>query len=278
MRVERSIASPSRGCTDVRRLRALLAVSLVIILGLCITNYLALYNDALRIAVKAGEAELNTHAVEGQSAAELAQIALLLGVTSTDAVANVKYLLENNQRIATENATTQRQLAATRTLHQDLSANYKNLEARYSHLEKSKAEMEVRTKAAARRLSQNIATRTSRGLARHVGGAAGESIPVIGTAVVASMLALDVKEACDLMKDVNEMNRSLGLELEDEQTICGAKIPDEKQLAAEVTKNWRAAYQAAIAVAGNLPSAPNVSWSDVKLQVCAVTTVPMVCP
>lgn len=29
---------------------------------------------------------------------------------------------------------------------------------------------------------------------------------------------------------------------EDEQRVCGVKVPDQKQLAADVSKNWQAAY------------------------------------
>jgi hypothetical protein len=92
------------------------------------------------------------------------------------------------------------------------------------------------------------------------------------------MLALDVVDACDLIKEVNEMNRAVGVDVEDEQRVCGVKVPDQKQLAAEVSKNWQAAYLAAANVVGKPPAIPQVSWNDLKTQVCAVTAVPMVCP
>lgn len=241
-------------------------LSLMVIVILCFTNYLALYNDTFRTLL-GGKPPMMAASVtesEKRSAGELAQIALLLGVGAADAAANVKYLLEKSQRAVAENALLQQKLGTVEKLHQDLAVKHRDLE--------------TRTKSAAKKLSTSVATRATRGVARHVGGAAGESIPVVGTAVVAAMLALDVVDACDLIKEVNEMNRSVGVDVEDEQRVCGVKVPDQKQLAADVSKNWQAAYLAAANVVGKPPAIPQVSWNDLKAQVCAVTAVPMVCP
>jgi len=255
-------------------------VSLTVISVLCITNYLALYNDTFRTLLGGKSPVMAASVVESEkhSATALAQIALLLGVGAADAATNVKFLLEKSQKTFAENALLQQKLGTAEKLHQDLALKHRDLETKHFHLEKSKAEMEARSKTAAKKLSASVATRTTRGVARHVGGAAGESIPVVGTAVVAAMLALDVVDACDLIKEVNEMNRSVGVDVEDEQQVCGVKVPDQKQLAADVSKNWQAAYLAAANAVGKPPAIPQVSWNDLKAQVCAVTAVPMVCP
>ena len=241
-------------------------VSLTAISVLCITNYLALYNDTFRTLLGGKSPVMGASVVESEkhSATALAQIALLLGVGAADAATNVKFLLDKSQKTVAENALLQQKLGTAEKLHQDLALKHRDLE--------------TRTKMAAKKLSTSVATRATRGVARHVGGAAGESIPVVGTAVVAAMLALDVVDACDLIKEVNEMNRSVGVDVEDEQWICGVKVPDQKQLAADVSKNWQAAYLAAANAVGKPPAIPQVSWNDLKAQVCAVTAVPMVCP
>jgi len=255
-------------------------LSLIVIGVLCLTNYLALYNDTFR-ALLGGKHPVMAASVaesENRSAGELAQIGLLLGVGAADVAANVNYLLEKNQKTIAENALLQQKFGMAEKLHQDLAIKHRHLQTQHFHLEKSKAEMETLTKAAAKKLSASVASRATRGVARHVGGAAGESIPVVGTAVVAAMLALDVVDACDLIKEVNEMNRSVGVDVEDEQRVCGVKVPDQKQLAADVSKNWQAAYLASASAIGKPPTIPQVSWNDLKAQVCAVTAVPMVCP
>lgn len=255
-------------------------LSFTVIGVLCLTNYLALYNDTFRTLLggKPPVMAVSVAERENRSAGELTQIGLLLGVGAADAAANVKYLLEKSQKTVAENARLQQKLGTVEKLHQDLAVQHRDLESRHLHLEKSKAEMESRTKAAAKKLSASVASRATRGVARHVGGAAGESIPVVGTAVVAAMLALDVVDACVQIKEVNEMNRSVGVEVEDEQRVCGVKVPDQKQLAADVSKNWQAAYLTAANAIGKPPTIPQVSWNDLKAQVCAVTAVPMVCP
>lgn len=260
--------------------KSLHRLSLIAIGSLCFTNYLTLYNDTFRTLLSSKPPAITTSVTESKkrSDSELEKISLLLGVSATEAAANVKYILEKSQNTVTENTLLKKKLDTTEKLHQDLTVQHRDLKSRHFHLEKSKAEMESRTKTAAKKLSRSVATRATRGVARHIGGAAGESIPVIGTAVVATMLALDVVDACDQIKEVNEMNRSIGVEVEDEQQVCGVKVPDQKQLAAEVSKNWQAAYLSATNVLGKPPAIPQVSWSDLKAQVCAVTAVPMICP
>lgn len=260
--------------------RSLHRMSLIVIGILCLTNYLALYNDRFRTLLGNKLPALTTSAKESEknSYGELAKISLLLGVDATDAAANVKYILEKSQNTVTENSLLKKKLDTTEKLHQDLAVQHRDLKSRHLQLEKSKAEMETRTKTAAKKLSTSVATRATRGVARHIGGAAGESIPVIGAAVVATMLALDVVDACEQIKEVNEMNRSIGVEVEDEQQICGVKVPDQKQLVAEVSKNWQAAYLAATNALGKPPAIPQVPLSDIKAQVCAVTDIPMICP
>lgn len=255
-------------------------LSLIVIGVLCFTNYLALYNDTFR-SLLGGKSPVMAASVpesEKRSAVELAQIALLLGVGAADTAGSIKYLLERSQKTVAENALLQQKLGTAEKLHQDLAVKHRDFQIQHLHLVKSKAEMETRTKAAAKKLSASVASRATRGVARHVGGAAGESIPVVGTAVVAAMLALDVVDACELIRDVNEMNRSVGVDVEDEQRVCGVKVPDQRQLAADVSKNWQAAYLAAANAVGKPPTIPQVSWNDLKSYVCAVTAVPMVCP
>ena len=102
---------------------------------LCFTNYLALYSDTFRTLLggkppmmAASVPEMGSH-----SAGELAQIGLLLGVGAADAAANVKYLLEKSQKTVAENDLLQEKLGTAEKLHQDLTAQYRDLESR--HLE-----------------------------------------------------------------------------------------------------------------------------------------------
>ena len=237
---------------------------MLVIAALCITNYLALFHDEFRIAMLGGGYKEKEPGTEVRATEELERVALSLGVSAADVATNVKYLMEKNNKAVTENAVLHRELNTARKLHQDLSVQHR--------------ELDKRTKVAAQKLSKNVATRTARGVARHLGGAAGESIPVLGTAVIAAMLALDVKDACDLLRDINEMNRSVGVKVVDDNKVCGIKVPDQSELAETVSQNWNAAYQAAAFQVGRPPAIPNVTWNSIKSQVCTVVEVPLACP
>ena len=90
---------------------------------------------------------------------------------------------------------------------------------------------------------------------------------------------MDVKDACDTLKDLNEMSRAVGIEPEDESKVCGVHVPTQEELAAIAMSNWINAYQSAAEVIGRPIALPSVSWDDLKKQVCAMTgKVPMVCP
>lgn len=278
MRLGKNIATESPEAANSRSFPTMTVMGVLLITVLCVTNYLALYNEAFRLAIHGSGLGKSNSQDEGRSAAELAQVALVLGGDASNVAANVKNLLQKTREGAAENAVLQRDLSEARVLHQELFSRHQALEAKHLHLEKMKAELETRTKTATRRFSKDLSTRTTRGVARHLAGAAGEMVPVVGGTLVAAMLAWDVMDACELMKDLNAMNKSVGIEEEDVGAVCGVKIPDHTQLVAAVAKNWKAAYQSAASAVDKPPAVPNVSWSDLKSQVCVVTSVPGVCP
>mgnify|MGYP000880665952 CR=1 FL=1 len=266
---ENAIAKPSSG-------RFILAVLLVGIL--CVTNYLALFNDGFRqLFLGKPTVESVATSLTDRDKAQLALMATMLGVSAVDLASNVKDLAERHKKLAAEKEILSTELGNTRKNHQELSVKHQALEQRYVDLDKAKLDMDTKTKLAAKRLSKSVATRTARGAARHVAGAAGESIPVVGTALIAGMLALDIVDGCELLKEINEMNRAVGADIEDEGKVCGVKVPTQNELATAVTTNWKAAYLAAAEVVGKPPAVPAISWNDLKSEVCAVTTIPMVC-
>ena len=256
-----------------------LHLALLLAAVLCLTNYLALFNEGFRQLFlgipKIGPAST---VISDSDKAQLASMAALLGVSALDVASNVKHLADQHKKLAAEKNSLQMDLVNTKKSHQELSVKHQVLEQRYVDLDKAKLDQDTRTKAAAKRLSKNVSTRTARGISRHVSAAAGESIPVVGTALIAGMLALDVIDGCELLKEVNEMNRAVGTNIEDEGIVCGVRVPTQHELASSVITNWKVAYRAAADAIGNPPSVPVVSWIDLKSQVCAVSAVPMVCP
>ena len=239
------------------------AVFLLLVTTLCLTNYLALFNDGFRDFFRkpAETGQMQARQLEEQLALakeKLAMMTVILGVEVADLVVTMKNHSAHRKHLESENS---------------------KLNARLGTVSREKTEIENRTRHAATRAVRNVSARSARGVARNVAGAAGESLPVIGTAIVAGMVYMDVKDACDTLKDLNEMSRAVGAEPEDESKVCGVRVPTQEELAAFAMSNWKNAYQSAAEVIGRPIALPSVSWDDLKKQVCAMTgKVPMVCP
>lgn len=236
---------------------------LLLIATLCLTNYLAIFNDTFRgfFRKQTLAEQLQARQIEEELAMAKAQMALmaaLLGVEVADLAVALKHHVSNRKLLEAEN---------------------RNLSERLGTVSREKAEMEKRTRLAAKKAVGSVSARSARSVARNVAGAAGESLPVIGTAIVAGMLYMDVKDACDTLKDLNEMSRTVGAEPEDESKVCGVRVPTQEELAATAANNWKSAYQSAAEALGRPIILPKVSWDDLKKQACAMAgTVSPICP
>lgn len=146
MRLGGKVSSGEVKALSTKSLGPVRWLSLTVIGALCITIYLALYNNTFRTLLGGKSAVMAASVAESEkrSAGELAQIGLLLGVGAADAAANVKYLLEKSQKSVAENALLQQKLGTAEKLHRDLAVKHRDLETQHLHLEKSKAEMESR--------------------------------------------------------------------------------------------------------------------------------------
>ncbi len=178
-----------------------------------------------------------------------------------------------------------------RSRHAKLDADHKNLAQQRTVLEKEhqalikqnndlakvKADSELRTRTATQKLSGNVAKRSRNASARNIAGAAGEAIPFVGIPIVAGLLAWDVYDLCQNLKDLNEMNKTLGNELVDEKSVCGVHVPTPDELQAKINTNWQQGYKEAMAVLDSPIVIPTISWNQMKAPVCAVVSVPGIC-
>lgn len=80
------------------------------------------------------------------------------------------------------------------------------------------------SRAKVKTLSQRVVKRTVRTTARNIAQIPAESIPYVGAGVVIAATALDVKDACDTLNDLDEMMLVAGIEKEQNsgtiQTLC----------------------------------------------------------
>ena len=138
------------------------------------------------------------------------------------------------------------------------------MEERYTELETAQRELEKANKelaagnarlkqslsssqAAARRFSGQLARRTYRNASRHVAGMPAVAIPYVGAGVTAAMTALDIREGCDALRELNEMNRAMQIEAENEAPVCAMQTGSREEIINKVLANWRTAYAVAVA-------------------------------
>lgn len=81
-----------------------------------------------------------------------------------------------------------------------------------------------------RGISKKIVKRISRNLAYNVTSMAGESIPYLGTGLLIAVTVADVKDGCDTVRDINEINSILEMEAIDENEVCGIKVPSVEDI------------------------------------------------
>lgn len=99
-----------------------------------------------------------------------------------------------------------------------------------------------------KKMRTRVGKRVARSTARSVTASFGEAIPWVGTAIIVSSLALEINDACETMKDLDELGRAFDLEEEDETSkVCGIKPPSVNELGEVAkqapTKAWNAARE-----------------------------------
>lgn len=98
--------------------------------------------------------------------------------------------------------------------------------------------------ATADRISKRAVVTSS----REVGSMAGEAIPYVGAAVIIGATALELKDLCETLKDMSELQRAISPETmpsEDEKTVCNQPIPTRDELWETVKRSPKAAWQTA---------------------------------
>lgn len=81
--------------------------------------------------------------------------------------------------------------------------------------------------ATAKGISNRIARRVLKNVSYNVSSVLGEAVPYIGAATVVAVTALDIKDGCDTVRDLNALVRSLDPTAtpEPEEPICGMVAP-----------------------------------------------------
>lgn len=103
----------------------------------------------------------------------------------------------------------------------------------------------LKNRASVQRLAKSLSQRLIRNTSRAVAGVFGKSLPYLGIGVTLTMTSLDLNDACETIKELNQVSQTMDLPREDENTICGAKIPSKTAVIDEISRNWKTAYLSA---------------------------------
>jgi hypothetical protein len=171
------------------------------------------------------------------------------------------------------------------TRHNALGTQYSNLSRQHGDLRKAKLDYEARVRNATQKLSGNLSTRLANSAARQVTSTPGKAIPFIGIGFVAAFTALDVYDACEMLKALNEMNVALGTSADTNSSdkVCGLKVPTRDEVHNQLSSNWKAAYTSAAKVANEAGKSfsmtpPTIDRQQFTEQTCSIVDRLWFCP
>lgn len=162
-----------------------------------------------------------------------------------------------------------------RSRHVKAKADLSDLQSRHAKVSRELASGSKLAKAKAAEVRLRLRT----GVARNIGSIPGEAIPYVGIGVNIAMIGLDIYDACQTMKDFNELLRLLGEGPENDE-FCGQKwptlppIPTRSQVLDGVRDQWKRSLDEAAAQARKVP---HVQVPEVRLP-SAKEALGAVCP
>jgi hypothetical protein len=125
---------------------------------------------------------------------------------------------------------------------------------------------QVALKAAVEETAENIGKRSLISAKRNVASMPGEALPWVGTAVIASVTALDL---CATLKDMTELKRAFNPTLdpnEDELAVCSIKVPPKEVIIASVKASPKVAWEKAKEVTPSLEEIKDMEMPDVSFK------------
>ncbi len=82
----------------------------------------------------------------------------------------------------------------------------------------------------------------------------------------------DIYDFCENLKDLNELNGVFEHQLEDQDKVCGMKVPTKEQVMTEARENWQEAYRTAAdqinQIKVTVPQTPPImTWDEIKEEI-----------
>lgn len=139
----------------------------------------------------------------------------------------------------------------------------RSLDAKTKEINAQKRPKTVKYRGQQRLMSEAVQDTTSRVYRRSAAAAirstssmAAEAIPVIGIAAIVGITAWDLKDSCDTMKDLRELEQAFSPDAAIEPEVgevCGMTMPTQDEVYQSVRSSPRLAWQAAKSYVRELP-------------------------
>lgn len=252
---------------------------------------------ATLIALVIGLGSLNVYTLVDDDAHQMAYSAIRGAIAAVASEAAVSRLVRHSP--------TQKRSQAIAKASQEAVVPYRRFEEENRTLKKEHQDLKTknanlaqvvdRQAKAAKTFAARHAARAVANATRNVSAVAGEVVPFVGTAIVVGLTAWDIYDACQSLKDLNELNAVFGHTPTDDTKVCGLTVPTADEAMREVRANWAKAYQKA-ANAVNTSDSPALvslkapatvkapapvpttaaapSWPEIKQVICPVIGAP----
>ena len=126
---------------------------------------------------------------------------------------------------------------------------------------------------ATKHTTTQITQRTAKAAARNVASMAAEAIPFVGIAAIVTATAMELKDACDTMEDLHELEFAIDPDSADTSRrakVCGKRVPSEDEIIDSIThapmKAWETAQIWYEGTPG-IPSLPTPNWDRLQRSI-----------
>jgi len=229
-----NLVTAAKSSTLLQRGKRLLIV--LALLGMCVLYVLTLLNDVVHAAGYSALQAVVASVVPKAAASRLLSKSTTVVRQGDAALATKKLLNEKDALAAGARAAELRELRLAKSIREMETVN-----GTLKHMAETRS-------AAVMTASKRLALRSATNAARNASSVVAEALPVVGTAVMLGVTAWDLRDACETLKDLNELNSVFDHPREDYTQVCGMKVPTKDEVLASVKVNGAAAYQAALQV------------------------------
>ncbi len=127
-------------------------------------------------------------------------------LADANSLAEIEQLKRDKQKLATATMALVAEYESLAIRHAILDTKLSELSARHQLLAR-KAE---RQRVVAARVSKSVANRLVNASTRNLASFAGRAAPIVGTAVAVGTMYMDMKDACNTLRDINELSAEIG--------------------------------------------------------------------